>query len=122
MLKKVDRNLKRMERHYKIRNRIAGTPERPRLNIYRSAKHIYAQVIDDATGVTLVSASTMDKELRDKVAELTKSDAAKLVGQTVGQRAKEKGINAVVFDRGGYLYHGRVKVLADGARESGLEF
>ena len=122
MLKKVDRNLKRMERHYKIRNRIAGTPERPRLNIYRSAKHIYAQVIDDATGVTLVSASTQDKELRDKVAELTKSDAAKLVGQTVGQRAKEKGINTVVFDRGGYLYHGRVKVLADGARESGLEF
>ena len=122
MLKKVDRNLKRMERHYKIRNRIAGTPERPRLNIYRSAKHIYAQVIDDATGVTLVSASTQDKELQDKVAELTKSDAAKLVGQTVGQRAKEKGINTVVFDRGGYLYHGRVKVLADGARESGLEF
>lgn len=122
MLKKVDRNLKRMERHYKIRNRIAGTPERPRLNIYRSAKHIYAQVIDDATGVTLASASTQDKEIRDKVAELTKSDAAKLVGQTVGQRAKEKGINTVVFDRGGYLYHGRVKVLADGARESGLEF
>lgn len=122
MLKKVDRNLKRMERHYKIRNRIAGTPERPRLNIYRSAKHIYAQVIDDATGVTLVSASTQDKELQDKVAELTKSDAAKLVGQTVGQRAKEKGINTVVFDRGGYLYHGRVKVLAEGARESGLEF
>lgn len=111
-----------MERHYKIRNRIAGTPERPRLNIYRSAKHIYAQVIDDATGVTLASASTQDKEIRDKVAELTKSDAAKLVGQTVGQRAKEKGINTVVFDRGGYLYHGRVKVLADGARESGLEF
>ena len=122
MLKKVDRNLKRMERHYKIRNKIAGTPERPRLNIYRSAKHIYAQVIDDATGVTLVSASTQDKELRDKVAELTKTDAAKLVGQTVGQRAKEKGINSVVFDRGGYLYHGRIKVLADGARESGLEF
>ena len=122
MLKKVDRNLKRMERHYKIRNKIAGTPERPRLNIYRSAKHIYAQVIDDATGVTLVSASTQDKELQDKVAELTKSDAAKLVGQTVGQRAKEKGINTVVFDRGGYLYHGRVKVLADSARESGLEF
>ncbi len=122
MLKKVDRNLKRMERHYKIRNKIAGTPERPRLNIYRSAKHIYAQVIDDATGATLVSASTQDKELQGKVAELTKSDAAKLVGQTVGQRAKEKGINTVVFDRGGYLYHGRVKVLAEGARESGLEF
>jgi len=122
VLKKVNRNVKRMERHYKIRNKIAGTPQRPRLNIYRSAKHIYAQVIDDATGVTLVSASTADKEIIDKVAELTKSEAAKLVGQTVGQRAKEKGIDTVVFDRGGYLYHGRVKLLADGARESGLEF
>lgn len=122
MLKKIDRNQKRMERHFKIRNKIQGTPERPRLNIYRSAKHIYAQVIDDATGTTLVSASTADKELKDKVAELTKTDAAKLVGQAVGERAKEKGINTVVFDRGGYLYHGRIKVLADGARESGLEF
>ncbi|MDD2496026.1 MAG: 50S ribosomal protein L18 [Tissierellia bacterium] len=122
MLKKVDRNLKRMERHYKIRNRIAGTPDRPRLNVYRSSKHIYAQVIDDATGVTLCSASTADKELRERVAELTKSDAAKLVGQTIGQRAKDKGINSVVFDRGGYLYHGRVKVLAEGARECGLQF
>jgi large subunit ribosomal protein L18 len=122
VLKKVDRNQKRIERHFKIRNKIQGTPERPRLNIYRSAKHIYAQVIDDATGTTLVSASTADKELKDKVAELTKSEAAKMVGQAVGQRAKEKGINTVVFDRGGYLYHGRIKVLADGARESGLEF
>lgn len=122
MLKKIDRNQKRMERHFKIRNKIKGTPERPRLNIYRSAKHIYAQVIDDATGTTLVSASTADKELKDKVAELTKTDAAKVVGQAVGERAKEKGINTVVFDRGGYLYHGRIKVLADGARESGLEF
>lgn len=122
MLKKIDRNQKRIERHFKIRNKIQGTPERPRLNIYRSAKHIYAQVIDDATGTTLVSASTADKELKDKVAELTKTEAAKVVGQAVGERAKEKGIKAVVFDRGGYLYHGRVKVLADGARESGLEF
>ncbi len=122
MLKKIDRNQKRIERHFKIRNKIQGTPERPRLNIYRSAKHIYAQVIDDATGTTLVSASTADKELKDKVAELTKTEAAKVVGQAVGERAKEKGIKAVVFDRGGYLYHGRIKVLADGARESGLEF
>jgi len=122
VLKKIDRNQKRIERHFKIRNKIQGTPERPRLNIYRSAKHIYAQVIDDATGTTLVSASTADKELKDKVAELTKTDAAKLVGQAVGERAKEKGINTVVFDRGGYLYHGRIKILADGARESGLEF
>ena len=122
MLKKIDKNQKRKERHYSIRNKVVGTPERPRLNIFKSSKHIYAQVIDDATGITLASASTQDKELRDQVAELTKTDAAKLVGKTVGERAKDKGINTVVFDRGGYLYHGRVKVLADGARESGLEF
>ncbi|HAS92573.1 MAG TPA: 50S ribosomal protein L18 [Clostridiales bacterium] len=122
MLKKVDKNQKRMERHNRIRNKITGTPERPRLNIFKSSKHIYAQVIDDATGTTLVSASTQDKELREKVAELTKQEAAKLVGKTVGERAKEKDINTVVFDRGGYLYHGRVKLLAEGARESGLEF
>lgn len=122
MLKKIDKNQKRKERHYSIRNKIVGTPERPRLNIFKSSKHIYAQVIDDATGKTIASASTLDKELVGQVAELTKSDAAKLVGKTVGERAKNKGINAVVFDRGGYLYHGRVKLLADGARESGLEF
>ncbi|HCX61142.1 50S ribosomal protein L18 [Sedimentibacter sp.] len=122
MLKKIDKNQKRKERHYSIRNKIVGTPERPRLNIFKSSKHIYAQVIDDATGTTLASASTLDKELVGQVAELTKTDAAKLVGKTVGERAKNKGINAVVFDRGGYLYHGRVKLLADGARESGLEF
>ncbi|NYB74222.1 50S ribosomal protein L18 [Sedimentibacter hydroxybenzoicus DSM 7310] len=122
MLKKIDKNQKRKERHYSIRNKVVGTPERPRLNIFKSSKHIYAQVIDDATGVTLASASTLDKELVGQVAELTKTDAAKLVGKTVGERAKDKGINAVVFDRGGYLYHGRVKLLADGARESGLEF
>lgn len=122
MLKKVDQNKNRLKRHYRMRNKIEGTPDRPRLNVYRSSKHIYAQVIDDATGVTLASASTQDKEIRDQLAELTKSDAAKLVGQLVGKRAKENGINTVVFDRGGYLYHGRVKLLADGARESGLEF
>lgn len=122
MLKKIDKNQKRKERHYSIRNKIVGTPERPRLNIFKSSKHIYAQVIDDATGVTLASASTLDKELVSQIAELTKTDAAKLVGKTVGERAKNKGINAVVFDRGGYLYHGRVKLLADGARESGPEF
>lgn len=122
MLKKIDKNQKRKERHFSIRNKIVGTPERPRLNIFKSSKHIYAQVIDDATGKTLASASTLDKELLAQVAELTKTDAAKLVGKTVGERAKNNGINAVVFDRGGYLYHGRVKLLADGARESGLEF
>ncbi|HAQ41627.1 MAG TPA: 50S ribosomal protein L18 [Clostridiales bacterium] len=122
MLKKIDKNQRRLGRHYSIRNKITGTPERPRLNIYKSSKHIYAQVIDDATGVTLASASTLDKDLRDQVAELTKSDAAKLIGKAVGERAKNKGVKSVIFDRGGYLYHGRVKLLADGARESGLEF
>lgn len=122
MLKKVDKNQKRQERHYSIRNKITGTPERPRLNVYKSSKHIYAQIIDDATGTTLASCSTLDKDLREQAAELTKTDAAKLVGKTIGERAKNKGINVVVFDRGGYLYHGRVKLLADGARESGLEF
>ncbi len=122
MLKKIDKNKKRQDRHYSIRNKITGTPERPRLNVFKSSKHIYAQVIDDATGTTLASCSTLDKELIEKVAELTKTDAAKLVGKTVGERAKDKGINTVVFDRGGYLYHGRVKLLAEGARESGLEF
>ncbi|WP_326908410.1 50S ribosomal protein L18 [Sedimentibacter sp. MB31-C6] len=122
MLNKKDKNQTRLKRHYRMRKNIVGTPDRPRLNVYRSSKHIYAQVIDDATGITLVSASTQEKELKDKVAELTKSDAAKLIGKTVGERAKEKGIDTVIFDRGGYLYHGRVKLLADGARESGLEF
>lgn len=122
MLKKIDKNQKRKDRHHSIRNKITGTPERPRLNVFKSSKHIYAQVIDDATGTTIACASTQDKELREQVAELTKTEAAKLVGKTVGERAKEKGIDAVVFDRGGYLYHGRVQLLAEGARESGLEF
>jgi len=122
VLKKIDKNKKRKDRHYSIRNKVEGTPERPRLNVFKSSKHIYAQVIDDATGTTLACASTQDKEIRDIVAELSKSEAAKLVGKTVGERAKGKGINTVVFDRGGYLYHGRVQLLADGARESGLEF
>lgn len=122
MLKKVNRNQKRVDRHNKIRNKIEGTPERPRLNVYRSSKNIYAQVIDDVTGTTIASASTMDKELVAKVSELTKVEAAKVVGAEVAKRALEKGINTVVFDRGGYLYHGRVKSLADGARENGLDF
>ena len=122
MLKKVDRNQKRVDRHNKIRNKIEGTPERPRLNVYRSSKNIYAQVIDDVTGTTIASASTMDKELVAKVSELTKVEAAKVVGAEVAKRALDKGIKTVVFDRGGYLYHGRVKSLADGARENGLDF
>ena len=122
MLKKVERNKKRVDRHNKIRNKIVGTPERPRLNVYRSSNHIYAQVIDDVTGTTIASASTKDKEIVARVAELTKVDAAKVVGAEVAKRAQEKGIKSVVFDRGGYLYHGRVKSLAEGARENGLDF
>lgn len=122
MLKKVERNKRRVDRHNKIRNKIVGTPERPRLNVYRSSNHIYAQVIDDVTGTTIASASTKDKEIVARVAESTKVDAAKVVGTEVAKRAQEKGIKSVVFDRGGYLYHGRVKSLAEGARENGLDF
>jgi len=122
VLKKVDRNKKRVDRHNKIRNKIVGTPERPRLNVYRSSTNIYAQIIDDVTGTTIASASTKDKEIVAKVTELTKVDAAKVVGAEVAKRAVEKGIKSVIFDRGGYLYHGRVKSLADGARENGLDF
>jgi len=112
----------RKRRHARVRARIAGTAERPRLNVFRSLGHIYAQVIDDTVGHTLASASTIDRELRDKVEGKGKSEAAKLVGQLVAERAQQAGIKTVVFDRGGYRYHGRVKALADGAREAGLEF
>jgi large subunit ribosomal protein L18 len=105
--------------HKRIRKRVAGTPERPRLAIFRSVNHIYAQVIDDQQGRTLVAAGSTEKDLRGKGGNV---QGAKLIGQTVAQRAKEKGIGKVVFDRGGYLYHGRVKALADAAREAGLEF
>lgn len=122
MLKKVVRNKKRVDRHNKIRNKIVGTPERPRLNVFRSSKHIYAQVINDEEGTTIASASTLDKDIVAKVAELNKTEAAKLIGEEVARRALEKGVKSVVFDRGGYLYHGRVKSLADSARENGLDF
>jgi len=105
-----------------MRNRVVGTPERPRLNVYRSLQHIYAQVIDDINGKTLVSASTIDKEVAAKAAGKSGVEAAQIVGQVVGERAKKAGINTVVFDRGGYKYHGRVAALAAGAREAGLEF
>lgn len=112
----------RIRRHHRVRGKVAGTAERTRLNVFRSVTEIYAQVIDDAAGRTLAAASTIDKELREKVKGLKKSEQAKLVGQVVGERARSKGIEAVVFDRGGYKYIGRVKALADGARESGLKF
>ncbi|MEP0764002.1 MAG: 50S ribosomal protein L18 [Chloroflexota bacterium] len=112
----------RQRRHRRVRARIAGTPERPRLNVFRSLGNIYAQVIDDVAGQTLASASTIDRELRGQLEGKSKTDAAKLVGELVAQRAQAAGIKQVVFDRGGYRYHGRVKALADGARAAGLEF
>ena len=116
------RTVARMRRHARVRKNLAGTAGRPRLNVFRSLTGIYAQVIDDQAGRTLASASTVEKDLREKVKGMKKSEQAKLVGQTVAERAKSKGIEAVVFDRGGYRYVGRVKALADGAREGGLQF
>jgi len=121
MIKQEDTREARLRRHRRLRVKLGGTAERPRLNVYRSLQHIYAQVIDDTQGVTLASASTMDPELRGTL-DGAKADRASAVGRLVAQRAKAKGIDKVVFDRGGYLYHGRVKALADGAREAGLEF
>ena len=112
----------RVRRHRRVRAKISGTAERPRLNVFRSLGQIYAQVIDDVAGHTLVSASTIDRELRAQVTDKNKTEAAKMVGALVAQRAQAVGIKTVVFDRGGYKYHGRIKALADGAREAGLEF
>jgi large subunit ribosomal protein L18 len=120
--KREKKRLARERRHRRVRRRVFGTPERPRLNIFRSLNHIYAQVIDDSRGVTLASASTIDKEVRAEVQGLPKAEQAKLVGQTLARRALERGVEQVVFDRGGYLYHGRVKALAEGSREGGLKF
>lgn len=119
MVKQFDKSGKRQKRHMRVRADISGTAGRPRLNVFRSAKHIYAQVIDDVTGVTLCAAASNEKDFGVYGGNV---EAAKKVGQAIAQRAKDKGIEAVVFDRGGYLYHGRVKALADAARESGLEF
>ena len=119
MVKKFDRNKARQKRHLRVRNKIAGTADCPRLNVFRSSKHIYAQIIDDNAGVTLVSASSMEKGFDGSGSN---KEAARKVGEMVGKRAVEKGIETVVFDRGGYLYHGRVQELAEGARESGLKF
>jgi large subunit ribosomal protein L18 len=112
----------RKRRHRRIRMKISGTAERPRLNVYRSLNHIYAQVIDDVAGHTLVSASTVDSTLAADIEGKTKREQANAVGKAVAQKAKDAGISEVVFDRGGYLYHGRVKALAEGAREGGLKF
>ena len=119
MVNKADKNVARLRRHRRVRGKISGTAARPRLDVFRSAKHIYAQVIDDVAGNTLVSASSLDKEIEGNGGNKT---AARAVGKLVAERAKAKGIETVVFDRGGYLYHGRVKALAEGAREGGLKF
>ena len=119
MVSKIDKNAQRQKRHIRVRGKISGTPERPRLNVFRSNANIYAQVIDDVNGVTLASASTLDKEFEGAAGNC---EAAKKVGLLVAERAKAKGISVVVFDRGGYIYHGRVAALAEGAREGGLEF
>ncbi|MGE5631154.1 MAG: 50S ribosomal protein L18 [Caulobacteraceae bacterium] len=122
MITKESKNSGRLKRHLRMRKKLQGTTERPRLNVYRSLNNIYAQVIDDEKGVTLVSASTLDKELKDKVNHGGNKESAKAVGELIAKRALEAGIKQVVFDRGGYIYHGRVKELADAAREAGLEF
>jgi large subunit ribosomal protein L18 len=122
MINKLDRKLNRITRHRRIRRRLEGSTERPRLCVYRSNKHIYAQIVDDTCATTLVSASTLDTELKEKVEKTWNVDSAKQVGELVAKRAKEKGINTVVFDRGGYIYHGRVAAVAEAAREAGLEF
>lgn len=122
MIKKIDKKEERLRRHTRVRKKVSGTAEAPRLSVYRSLNHIYVQVIDDVKGVTLCSASTMEKEVKGAVKDLSKTEAAKVVGKKVAERAVAKGIKTVVFDRGGYLYTGRVQAVADGAREAGLNF
>ena len=119
MIKRPNTNAQRLRRHKRVRSKIAGTPERPRLNVFRSEANIYAQIIDDVAGKTLVAASSLEKSFE---CEGTKTDAAKKVGMILAERAKANGIETVVFDRGGYVYHGRVAALAEGAREGGLQF
>ena len=116
------RNENRKARHARVRKKIAGTAAKPRLNVYRSTQNIYAQIIDDVTGNTLIAASSLETSIKEKVSHTGNKEAAKLVGELVAKKALEKGIENVTFDRGGYLYHGRVKELAEGAREAGLKF
>lgn len=120
MITKLDKNATRKKRHSRVRAKLSGTSARPRLNVFRSNKHIYAQIIDDMSGVTLASASTLDKEF--SLESTGNLEAAQKVGELVAKRAVEKGISSVIFDRGGYLYHGRIQALADAARENGLQF
>ena len=122
MISKKDKNADRLQRHARVRKKIAGTAETPRFNVYRSLHHIYVQVIDDVKGVTLVSASTMEKAIKENIKALTKTAAAKVDVAEAAKKALAAGIETVVFDRGGYIYTGRVKGVADGAREAGLKF
>ena len=119
MVRKIDKNAMRLKRHVRVRGKISGTPACPRLNVFRSNANIYAQIIDDVNGVTLVAASTLEKDFEGATGN---AEAAKKVGAVLAERAKAKGIEQVVFDRGGYIYHGRVAALAEGAREAGLKF
>lgn len=122
MITKAPKNKLRIKRHYRVRTRVNGTQERPRLNVFRSTKHIYAQIIDDITGKTLVAASTVESGLKGDVTYGGNLNAAAKIGKVIAERALSSGISKVVFDRGGYIYHGRVKALADAAREAGLDF
>ena len=122
MVNKKSRQSVRIKKHKRIRNRFSGTGERPRLAVFRSNNHMYAQIIDDTVGNTLTSASTLEKELQSELEKTNNVDAAAYIGKVIAKRALEKGITTVVFDRGGYLYHGKVKALADAAREAGLQF
>lgn len=122
MIKKPSRSVARAKRHYRLRNRISGTAEQPRLAVFRSNMHIYAQIIDDTVGNTLCAASTMEADIKAKLEKTNDVEAAKAVGEAVAKKALEKGITTVVFDRGGFVYHGKVQALADAAREAGLQF
>ena len=122
MITKINKNTIRQKRHLRVRNKISGTAERPRFNVYRSTNNISVQIIDDVKAVTLVSCSTLDKDMVAKVKDLTKTEAAKIVGETAAKKALAAGIEEVVFDRGGYLYTGRVLAVSEGAREAGLKF
>lgn len=122
MIKKASRSAIRVKKHNRLRYKINGTSEKPRLTVFRSNKNIYAQVIDDTKGITICSASTMEAEVKAKLEKTSNVEAAKVVGELVGKRAVEKGIKEIVFDRSGYVYHGKVQALADAAREAGLQF
>jgi len=122
VIKKINKNENRLQRHKRVRKKVSGTTARPRLCVFRSAKNIYAQIIDDTNRVTLVSASSLDADVKGAVNYSGNKEAAKKVGEAVAKKAIEKGITEVVFDRGGYIYHGRVQELAEGAREAGLKF